>query len=383
MNTIYFIYRAYVPNRASTNRALGYLRALSSYGVPVEVLFLLPDENYSKIKEHYEGINIEYCWENHYYNNRFLKQLSYVRYLLGIYKKLKKGDIVYTYSDIDLFPLVRSKKGVKLFHEITEHPLVHPPKGILFNWGIKRYCKWCSKLDGLFVISTTLKDFFVTNGVPEEKVGIVNMTVDPLRFDGLQKESGEKYFAYCGNGNNRKDKVDDLIRAFALIAKRYDDINFKIIGPTKQTYKEEQDNLSLVHQLGLDNRVIFTGMKPAEEIPALLVNAAGLFLTRPDNLQNQAGFPTKLGEYLLSGNPVVVAGVGDIPNFLTNGVDAYVYSPGDMNAVINAMDDILENPIRAHQIGASGKDIANKCFNVNVETLKLIKAFGIQIPINN
>lgn len=38
------------------------------------------------------------------------------------------------------------------------------------------------KVDGMFVISTALKDYFVSCGLPKEKIEIVNMTVDSNRF---------------------------------------------------------------------------------------------------------------------------------------------------------------------------------------------------------
>ena len=48
-----------------------------------------------------------------------------------------------------------------------------------------------------------------------------------------------------------------------------------------------------------------------------------LVLARPDNIQAKGGFPTKLGEYLATGNPVVVTKVGEIPNYLIDGVNAF------------------------------------------------------------
>ena len=58
------------------------------------------------------------------------------------------------------------------------------------------------------------------------------------------------------------------------------------------------------------------------EVPQLLMDSEVLALDRPNSIQAQCGFPTKLGEYLLTGNPVVVTKVGDIPLFLEDGVSA-------------------------------------------------------------
>lgn len=375
MKNIYFIYNVLSPNNASNNRALSYLKALSELNYKVSVYFLMPDVQYSRMPVVYPGISVTYCWDRNYHKGRISKYLSYIRYLREINRLIKFGDIVYLYGEVDLLLLLSRKKGVHIFHERTEHPFVHPPKGLLFKPSLKKYLKCCRKTDGLFVISTCLRDFFIENGVDKDKVTIVNSIVDTSRFDGLEKQKCEPYFAYCGNGNNKKDKVDELIRAFSKVAARHDDIKFYIIGPTKQVYKDEKDNVQLVHELGLEDKVIFTGMKPASEIPQLLVNAVALFLTRPDTLQNRAGFSTKLGEYLASGNPVVAAGVGDIPLYLKNRENAFVFEPGDFNAVEEAMEYIIANPEESKQIGLAGKKTAEGHFNSTIETKKLIAAF--------
>lgn len=375
MKDVYFIYGSFTPNSASNNRALAYLKALSELNYKVSVFFLLPDNQNSRMSENYPGITVNYCWDKNYYRGRLGKYFSYSYYLFRLLRMIKPGDIVYLYGELDLLMLLSIRKGVHVFYERTEHPLVYPPKGRLLKPSLKTYFKCCRRIDGLFVISTCLRDFFIENGVPKDKIKIVNSIVDISRFEGLGKQDSEPYFAYCGNGNNKKDKVDELIRAFARVASRHDDIKFYIIGPTKQVYKDEKDNVQLVHELGLDDRVVFTGMKPASDVPQLLVNAKALFLTRPDTLQNRAGFSTKLGEYLASGNPVVAAGVGDIPIYLRDHENAFVFEPGDFNAVEDAMEYILSNPEKSKQIGIEGDKTARLYFNYIIEAKKLIKAF--------
>lgn len=375
MRTVYFIYGSFSPNSASNNRALAYLNALSKLEYKVSVIYLMPDAKRSHMTEEYPGINVTYCWDKGYHKGRISKYFSYIKYLFNIYKAIKPGDIVYLYGEVDLLILLSHKKGVHIFHERTEHPAVLPPKGHVFNPSLKTYLNYCRKIDGLFVISTCLRSYFIEKGVDADKVVIVNSVVDTSRFDSLVKQNVEPYFAYCGNGNNRKDKVDELIKVFGRVATRHSDIKFYIIGPTKQVYKDEEDNVQLVHELGLDDRVIFTGMKPAREVPQLLVNATALFLTRPDTLQNRAGFSTKLGEYLASGNPVVAAGVGDIPLYLKDRENAFVFEPGDFNSVEEAMEDILAHPETAKTIGLAGKKTADTYFNSFIETKKLVMAF--------
>jgi glycosyltransferase involved in cell wall biosynthesis len=375
MSCTYFIYSSYNPNNAACNRAMAYLKALSRINYSVTVLYMMPDDLFSRSEDDLPGISIEYCWDRHYIDRRILKNVSYCRYIFSLYKRLHAGDVVYLYGNVDLLRILSKKKGVHIFHERTEHPYVYPPQGRFFKLSINKYISLCRQVDGLFVISTCLRDFFIDQGVDPEKVAIVNSIVDNTRFDGLAKQDCEPYFAYCGNGNNKKDKVDELIRVFARIAVRHEDIKFYIIGPTKQPFQDETNNVQLVQELGLCNRVVFTGMKPASEVPQLLINAKALFLTRPDTLQNRAGFSTKLSEYLASGTPVVAAGVGDIPLYLKDRENAFVYSPGNYEAVEEAMEFILAYPEESQNIGRRGKETALEHFNSLIETKKLIAAF--------
>ena len=78
-----------------------------------------------------------------------------------------------------------------------------------------------------------------------------------------------------------------------------------IIGKTPNK-NQAFSNGNLVKELNLEEKVIFTGAVPYTDVPQLLIDAEILALDRPDNKQAKYGFPTKLGEYLMTGNPVVI-----------------------------------------------------------------------------
>lgn len=118
----------------------------------------------------------------------------------------------------------------------------------------------------MFVITTALKKVYEQLGVMN--VHIVNMTVDANRFSGLKKRTDEKYIAYCGTVSNNKDGVDDLIKAFAIVSMKYPDVSLKIMGkaPIKDV---ESGNLKLVEQLGVKDKVEFTGVIPSSDMPQM------------------------------------------------------------------------------------------------------------------
>lgn len=109
-------------------------------------------------------------------------------------------------------------------------------------------------------------------------------------------------------------------------------------------------------------------------MPQILKNATVLALDRPDSLQAQCGFPTKLGEYLLTENPVVVTKVGDIPLFLKDGETALLAEERNPYEFSSKLLWALDHPAEAIEIGKAGAQVAMREFNYLNETKKIIKA---------
>lgn len=370
---LYILIDIFQPNSAISNRLLGYFKAIDEMKINAIVVIFLPDEKRSKIKETFHHIEIKYLWDKHMSTNIFAKAFFFFVNKWKFSKSLKEGDIIYTYGCDSLTNIGTSLSKVKCFAERTEHPEVSSGyNSRLLALSKKKYKKTLMGLDGLFVISTPLKDYFISEGISESKIHIINMTVDPKRFISLKKQLGViKYVAYCGTASNNKDGVDELIKAFAIIAHQYDDIKLMIIGKTPSKV-DESGNLALIERLGIKDKVIFTGIVESERMPQLLKNAEVLALARPDSLQAQCGFPTKLGEYLLTGNPVVVTKVGDIPKFLVHEESALLANQRDPKDFAEKLKWALDNPILAKQIGENGRKIALREFNNIHETHKMI-----------
>lgn len=368
---LYFIHYSYIPNTASTNRLLAYLCNMPD-DMKVRVFFIMPDKKNSRWENVPKNIDVIYCWDKYKCPFKLLKYVAFYRSLFYIKKQLHEGDIVYCYNT-PLYMNTFRKKGVRLFGERTEHPEVTQPESRLIKFDIDKHLSLCKKLDGLFVISTTLKEYYISQGVEGNKIYIINMIVDASRFAGLEKETcNNQYIAYCGNASNNKDGVDKLIGSFSIVNKTHPDVLLYIIGKAP-TSDVENNNIQLAHKLGVLDKIVFTGIVTADKMPQLLKNASVLVLHRPDSLQAQCGFPTKLGEYLLTENPVVITSVGDIPKFLLDKVSALIASPNNNVEFANKIQWALDNPIKADSIGKKGAETAAQFFNAITETRKLIE----------
>ena len=366
---LHIVHFSYVPNTASTNRLLSYLNNIPKH-IKVQLYFLMPCPNKSEVENLPENIHVIYCWKVFKAAHRILTPITYYLSLWYIRRRLKSGDVVYAYN-IPHYLNNLYKKGVRYYGERTESPEVTSSPSRLIPFTLEKHLQLCHKLDGIFVISTALRDYYISKGIDKEKIQIINMTVDQSRFIGLSKSiSSRKYIAYCGNVSNTKDGLDKLIISFAKISKDFPDVYLYIIG--QGSIKEKNLNVELIDSLGITEKVVFTGKVTAEQMPQLLIDAEMCVLARPDSLQSKCGFPTKLGEYLLTGNPVVVTNVGDIPLFLEDMVSALISSSNDNEQFALKMRWVLENPDAAKTIGKCGADVALKYFNAKVEVDKML-----------
>lgn len=369
---LYFVCYSYEPNTATYNRMLAFWRNLDKLKVPTRLVFFMPNKNLDKITDVFNTIEVEYCWRNFFINNRYFKYLSLKLYQLQFLARLKKGDKVCIFGLDKISRRILQKKGVELFLESTECPEVYGDLNKILYPTVPEYIDYCRKTKALFVISSGLKDYYVEHGVDESKIHILNMTVDSDRFLNVkQSSSHESYIAYCGNVSNNKDGVDKLIRSFARVSKRHPEVKLYIIGESLSK-AEFTDNYRLILELGIENNIVFTGKVRANQMPQLLADAKVLVLARPRNKQAKYGFPTKLGEYLITGNPVVVTSVGDIPLFLEDGVSALLSSPDNDEEFAEKISWALEHPYESKKIGEKGKEVALASFNAEKETKKLV-----------
>jgi len=199
------------------------------------------------------------------------------------------------------------------------------------------------------------------------------MVVDPLRFECITKtiKNAEKIITYCGGLDGDKDGVPILIKSFSLIADEFPLFKLQLVGSLHN--ESTRLNLrSLVQKLNINDKVIFTGRIRRDNIPEYLCNSDFLVLARPNNKQAEGGFPTKLGEYLATGKPVVVTNVGEISNFLIDQKNAFVAEPDSAEKFANKLREALLNK-NSSQIGLEGKKLVHNEFHYLTQAKELEK----------
>ncbi len=354
---------------ASVNRLLSYSKGLVNLGNEVTILssgYLLSSANPIII----DGVRV------YNYGRKKAKPISLFLALFSISKVLLKGKtdaiVLVSNSLLIIWPLffICRIKGIKFLQEKSEFPFSLMKKGFHNKIYSKIYIGTTYRLfDGMIVMTKPLMEFFKDKVRKKCQLFEMPMTVDVGRFvnaSPTQNTIGD-YIAFCG-GLTNTNGIDNLIEAFSFVEPNYPNLKLVIIGGAPND-KVMNSYHELVLSYGLKN-VVFYGKVGRDEMPGLLNNAKALLLARRSNLQAAGGFPTKLGEYLATGNPVVVTAVGDIPLYL-NEVNSFIVKPDDNHAFAEKILELMKDEVHAAKVGNEGQKLALTTFNAKVQSERL------------
>lgn len=263
--------------------------------------------------------------------------------------------------------------------ERSEHPEVCVSKKKAGKEQTVRSKNLLKKFDRIFVISSKIREYYLENGIRDDKISYYPMVVKTNRFEDLKKIPQIKpYIAYCGAMVDHKDGVADLIQAFGKSKAAKNKYFLKLIG-VKPSGEEMEKYQALIAKSNIQGKVEFTGVVSAKEMPQILTDADILVLCRPASKQADAGFPTKLGEYLATGNPVLVTKTGDIPRFIKDGENGFLVNPNDIESFAEKLDYITLNYETALYVGEKGKQLTKLEFNYIEQTKNIIKSLDKDI----
>lgn len=352
----------YQPGSAATNRIFAYAHGFASQGVNVSLILGNHTAYESPQFDNEKYISVYMIQMPHGYklNKAMANKVK------ELYKDGSSAILIYGTPALCWF---LPKSRYNIFYECTEVPFYGRKKS-LSSWvkeEIKVYL--ARRATGMLVISKALANYFKQQGI--ENIAVINMFVDSKRFENVRKETGEKFIAYCGTISPFKDGVDCLIKAFALFVSSHSDYKLKIIGKF-ENLDAEKTLKGLVKSLNIVNSVVFTGVITPVEMPQLLCGAQMLSLARPDNEQARYGFPTKLGEYLATGKPVVVTRVGEIGDFLKDMVNCRMTEPDNPEAFADCMSWVADHYEDSLKLGEAGRQLTFSEFSSTIQSKRAL-----------
>lgn len=271
------------------------------------------------------------------YNNAGLENLS----VLFLCKILRIRTVIYIPEWYEKASVIRTWR--------------HTPRWWDFLFGMKTVNP---RFDGLVMPSYFLFNYYRNEKqIAEERLHILPNLVDLSYFEkGVADIEFPKRgirIGYCGTPT-RKDGAEDLIRAFALVHTQEPETELMIIGGQVGNSELLAHLKRLADELGVAEHVIFTGLVPFQRMPELLHSCDILALARPAGIFAEAGFPTKLGEYMACKKPVVLTRVGDMPRYLDHGKNAMLADPDCPADFARQILWLIAHPMEAKEIAAQG-----------------------------
>jgi glycosyltransferase involved in cell wall biosynthesis len=143
--------------------------------------------------------------------------------------------------------------------------------------------------------------------------------------------------------------LDLLFDAMTVVAKARPDARLVLVGGTPEQVAAAR---AAVAARSLQTCVVFTGQRPAEEIPAYLDAATVLVSPRSTGTNT----PLKIYQYLRSGRPIVATNLRTHTQVLSD--DTALLADPTPQAFARAMLDAFADPARANAVGARARQLA-------------------------
>ena len=200
-------------------------------------------------------------------------------------------------------------------------------------------------VDGYITITQGLADDLAQRFGPRQHLAVVP---DGMRMpdSGLTALPAEPVVAYAGHLYAWKG-VDVLVRALALVP----GVKGLIVGGAEQ--EPDLARLkALAAELGIADRVTFTGHLAPADVRAQLAKATVLALPNPASaISTKFTSPLKLFEYMAAGRAIVASDLPAIREVLQDNEQALLVAPGDANALADAIRRLVSDRALAERLG--------------------------------
>jgi glycosyltransferase involved in cell wall biosynthesis len=233
--------------------------------------------------------------------------------------------------------------------------------------------QYCPQLaDGIVVISNYLKSKYDKLSKDPDKVYIVPTIIDCEQWGCSEEEDTAFPTILYAGAFNEQDEIENLIEAFAVLISKGYDFRVVMLGGNERHSDRMAKVYEQIDRLGLSSIVDIKGFVPLAEVKAQVCKSNILINIRRDGVYSRSGLSTKLSEYLASGRMVISSDLGDVSQYLSNGKSALlVPSTVTVDEIYQALSQGLQSIDLRRKIGAAGRDVAKRYFDVSVAKVKL------------
>jgi glycosyltransferase involved in cell wall biosynthesis len=373
---------------AATNRVRLLGRALLQEGVDVRVLCLRVSERPGEARTSAasgvaDGIPFRYTTGTPLRDDRFLVRRAvalkgFLAALAELARLRRAGRLDCAFladgggepwsASVALLLWWLRRLGVPAVTELNEVPGT-------YGWAPARVAPVLSQLfgvDGALVISAWLEQWAAAEAARLHRR--VRLLEVPIVVDTDEVTPGERVtspptFVYAASTEYLHD-LSFVLRSLHGAWERFPEAGLLVTGMSRQRAED------VIREQGFDadvgsGRVTVCGYLSRPALLEVYREATALLIPLHDDLRSRARFPTKLGEYLAAGAPVVTCRVGEVERFLRDGESAFVAEPDEVASFAAKMVEVLEDKDRAGAVAAEGRRVAERNFAYGAQGRRL------------
>jgi len=213
-----------------------------------------------------------------------------------------------------------------------------------------------------FEVSSSLRKWFF---LKPNKIATIFNGVDTNHFKPDQTAklrflykypqlAGQKIILFMSHITQQKG-LHLLLYVLPSLITRENDVSLFVVGGGDFL----DDAKKMAFQLGINNRVIFTGMVDTELLPDY-INASDIFVL--PTLRKE-GLPLSILEAMACKIPVITTNIGGNPSVVKNGVNGILIPPGNINELEKNLILLLRDKNLSDQLAENGYHIAKQKFS--------------------
>lgn len=225
----------------------------------------------------------------------------------------------------------------------------------------KKYEEVFYYASGIIAVSKKIQEKLVSLGAPEKNIRWSPCGVDPENFKLGDPEKSPPVFFGVGRFVEKKAPYLTIL-AFKRVVDKFPEAKLRIVGngplfgPCKR----------LVQALGINESVTLLGPCPQETVANEMQNARAFVqhsLVAEDG--DSEGTPVAVIEAQMSGLPVISTNHAGIPDVVIDQETGFLVQEGDFETMATRMQELIENPRLARELGRRGRERAVANFSIN------------------
>lgn len=318
--------------------------------------------------------NIEYIYasgssfrDEKFLNRRLWKIKGFINEIRVLRERKKKNELDYailstrSFSSTVYYSILAKLIGFKTILNYVEYysAMKKKPSEVGKRLNDSLFDKY-----GTSVTSATflISDFLINHMKkvsPDKKYLKIPGLTDFEKYNGIEFNTGEKYFLYCGAAGY-KEIIKFCIDAFGILKSNRPSCLYLVINGTDADMREVKNYINSHPKKDLIK--VYSKLSE-KQLYTYYKNAAALLIPLRPTFQDFARFPHKTGEYLASGNPVISTNYGEMKIYFKDMENMFLAESYDVNQFAEKMQFVIDEPEQAEKIGQRGKSVASRIFD--------------------